>query len=124
MAQNFVQDGDVLQHTAAAAITAGQVVKIGNVLGVALVDIPAGGTGSVKTTGVFTVPKVSGSVIAQGGLLLWDVSANSGAGAFAVGSATPATGDVSGPVAYAAEAAAAGTTELRVKFTGVPGTVA
>lgn len=119
MAKNYKQEGDVIQYTATANIAAGAVVKIGQILGVALVDIANGKTGSVRVDGVFTVPKVSGAVIAQGESLTWDVSA----GAFDDNAATPATGDVTGAAAWAAEAAGNGVTTLAVTFTGVPGTV-
>jgi predicted RecA/RadA family phage recombinase len=95
------------------------VVKIGQILGVALVDIAAGASGSVQIRGVFTVPKVSGAVIAQGESLMWDVSA----GAFDDKAAVPATGDVTGPPAVAFESAGNGVTSFDVLFTGVPGTV-
>lgn len=123
MATNYVFGGDVLQYTAGADIASGAVVKMGNILGVALEAIANGETGSVAITGVFTVPKVSAAVITQGESLTWDVSANAGAGAFDDNAATPATGDVTGPPAVAAESAGNGATTLRVKFTGVPGTV-
>ena len=123
MAKNFDSPGNVIQHTADADITSGQVVKIGNILGVALVDIADTATGSVAIEGVFRVPKVSAAVIAQGESLTWDVSANDGAGAFDDNLASPAPGDVTGPPAAAWEAAGNGATTLLVKFTGVPGTV-
>lgn len=120
MASNFVQPGMVIQFTnAGSAISAGDVVVVGKVLGVALVDIANGATGSVQIEGVFTVPKVSGAVIAQGENLTWDVSAVS----FDDNLATPATGDVTGAPAIAFEAAGNGVTSFDVKFTGVPGTV-
>lgn len=121
MANNFIQPGTVLDYVnnSGAAISSGDVVVVGGVLGVALTDIDAGATGSVQTQGVFRVPKVSGAVIAQGESLTWDVSA----GAFDDNAATPATGDVTGPCAYAAAAAGNGTTTVDVMFTGVPGTV-
>ena len=119
MADTFVSDGNVIQYTAGSTITAGAVVKIGQTLGVALVDIANGATGSVALRGVFSVPKVSGAVIAQGERLVWDVSA----GAFDDNAATPASGDVSGESAMAWEAAGNGVTSLKVMFTGVPGTV-
>lgn len=119
MSTNFKQAGDVIQYTASADIAAGAVVKIGNILGVALVDIANGATGSVRATGVFSVPKVSAAVIAQGESLTWDVSA----GAFDDNAATPASGDVTGAAAFAFAAAGNGVTTLLVKFTGVPGTV-
>ena len=59
MSSNYKQEGEVIQYTATADIPAGKVVKIGNILGVALVAIPNGSTGSVATKGVFTVPKVT-----------------------------------------------------------------
>jgi len=120
MATNLVQDGAVIQYTAGSNISSGAVVKIGNILGVALTDIANGATGSVAIEGVFDVPKVSGAVIAQGESLTWDVSA----GAFDDNAATPATGDVTGAAAVAFEAAGNGVTTIAVKFTGVPGTVA
>lgn len=123
MARNYKQTGDVIQHTAGADITSGQVVKLGNILGVALVDIPNGGTGAVAIRGVFTVPKVSAAVIAAGESLTWDVSANASAGAFDDNLATPATGDVTGAAAVAFQSAGNGATTLDVMFTGVPGTV-
>lgn len=119
MATNAIQPGNVITYTAGADITAGSVVKIGNILGVALTDIANGASGSVAVRGVFRVPKVSAAVIAQGESLTWDVSA----GKFDDNLATPATGDVTGAAAVAFEAAGNATTTLAVMFTGVPGTV-
>ena len=119
MSKNYVQEGDVIQYTAGANIAAGAVVAIGQILGVALVDIANGETGSVAIEGVFSVPKVSGAVIAQGESLTWDVSA----GAFDDNAATAATGDITGAPAVAFEAAGNGVTTLKVRFTGIPGTV-
>jgi predicted RecA/RadA family phage recombinase len=125
MATNYVQKGDVIQWTnGGSAVEAGAVVKVGQILGVALVDIAGSATGSVAIRGVFTVPKVSGAVIAQGESLTWDVSANAGAGAFDDNAAVPATGDVTGAPAVAMEAAGNGVTSFDVMFTGIPGTVA
>lgn len=109
MAKNFVSDGGVIQWTngTAAAVASGQLIKVGpGTLGVALVAIAIGATGSVAIEGVFSdVPKVSAAVFAQGEKLLWDVSANSGAGAFDDSAATGASGDVmGGAIAWAAGA--------------------
>lgn len=121
MSNNYIQDGDVIQYTnGGAAIASGTVVKIGQILGVALVDIPNGATGSVAIEGVFSVPKVDAAVIAQGESLTWDVSV----GAFDDNLAVPADGDVTGAAAVAFEAAGAAATTLAVMFTGIPGTVA
>jgi len=121
MATNYVQEGDVINYSnSGSAISSGDVVAMGNILGVALVDIAATtGSGAVGIRGVFTVPKVSAAVIAQGESLTWDVSA----GAFDDNAATPATGDITVGAAVAAESAGNGVTTIDVLFTGVPGTV-
>jgi predicted RecA/RadA family phage recombinase len=120
MAGNYLQPGNVIEHTnAGSALVAGQVVRIGALLGVCLVDIANGATGTVQLTGVFTVPKVSGAVILKGERLTWDASA----AAFDDNAATPATGDVTGEGAVAWEDAGNGVTSFDVKFTGVPGAV-
>ncbi len=124
MATNFVQPGDVLTYTNAtgAAIDAGAVVTLGALgdatLAVALVDIANGASGSVQIRGVFTVPKVSAAVFAQGESLIWDASA----GKFDDNQATPAAGDVSGSVIAAADGANAETT-CKALFLGIPGTL-
>lgn len=119
MSKNFKQPGKVIDYVAGANITSGQVVKVGQILGVALADIANGETGPVQIEGVFEVPKVTGAVWTQGQSLTWDVSA----GAFDDNLATPATGDVTGAAAVAFTAGANGETTALVKFTGVPGTV-
>lgn len=121
MANNFQQPGDVITWTngTGSAVVSGQVVRVGNILGVALVDIASTASGSVALSGVFTVPKVSAAVIAQGESLTWDASV----AAFDGKAAVPATGDVTGPPAVAFQAAGNGVTSMAVKFTGVPGTV-
>lgn len=116
---NYQQSGDILPITAGATITSGQVVRSGNLLGVATGDIANGEAGYLKTTGVYTVPKVSGAVITVGQTLTWDASA----AAFDDNAATPATGDITGAAAYAFESAGDGVTSIAVKFTGVPGTL-
>lgn len=121
---NFKQTGDVITVPAASgAVTSGQVVKIGNTLAIAAHAAANGQPYEAKRTGVFIVPKVTGAVIAQGETLTWDVSANSGAGAFDDNLATPAAGDVTGAAAIAWEAAGNGVTSMAVMFTGTPGTV-
>lgn len=119
MANNAVQPGKVLDYvnTTGAPVRSGEVVVAGALLGVALVDIAPGATGSVSIDGVFAVPKVAGVAIAQGVPVVFKTSAM----AFTVGA--PGEGDVSGAAAVAFNAAEAPATTLHVKFTGVPGTV-
>jgi predicted RecA/RadA family phage recombinase len=80
-----------------ADVVSGQLVKASHMLGIALVDIANGATGSVDFTPgrVFSgVPKVSAAVFAVGEKLIWDASA----AAFDDAAATPASGDVTGAV--------------------------
>lgn len=116
--KNYVQTGEVMTIIAAATLISGQVVAAGNVLGVATTDIANGAAGEIALEGVFTVPKVSGAVIAAGESLTWDASA----GAFDDNLATPASGDITGAAAFAFEAAGNGVTSLAVRFTATPGT--
>lgn len=121
MAASFIQEGDVFDYvnTTAVAIPNGSVVRMGNMLGVAVVTIVPGATGSVVVEGVHLLDKVPATAIAQGEKLLWDSSLSK----FDGGAASPATGDVSG-TAVAFEAAIAGATKVKVLFTGAPGVVA
>lgn len=118
MSRTYVQPGKVLNHTAGADIEAGDVVVIGDIVGVAQVDIANGGTGAVAIEGVHRLRKVAGAAWGQGDKLHWDASAASGAGAFAA-SITPATGDVSN-CAIAAASAGSDDTVGEVRLT--PGT--
>lgn len=117
--KNFVQTGGVISFIAAAAIVSGQVVPVGQLLAVAAADYAPGEMAEGSITGVFLVPKVSGAVIKAGESLTWDVSA----GAFDDNLAVPGVGDITGACAVAFEDAGNGVTELKVRFTGVPGTV-
>lgn len=117
MAKNYVQPGKVLEHTAGAAISSGDVVEMGNIVGVALGDMASGDVGSVQVDGVFTLAKTSGTAWSQGDALDWDTSA----GEFTKG-LTPATGDISGCAIAAADAASADT-EGAVLLRAIPGTV-
>lgn len=117
--KTYVQPGKVIEFVASGAKTSGQVVRIGQLLGVVKSDTADGATGLAEIDGVFTVPKVSGAVIAQGESLCWDASAAK----FDDNLATPASGDVTGAAAVAWEAAGNGATSMNVKFTGVPGTL-
>lgn len=77
-----LKKGDVtaIQHTASSTIGSGDVVVLGTAheakarIGVALVNIASGATGSVAVTGCFTFPKVAAAVIAQGESVGWDAS--------------------------------------------------
>lgn len=114
MARTYRQPGLKLTHVAAGNISAGDVVVIGDTVGIAEVDIATGGAGVISIEGVHAVPKAAGTAWSQGDRLDWDASA----GAFTKG-ATWASGDVLGCAIAAADAGATDTTG-EVKLT--PGT--
>lgn len=108
MATNFVQSGDtiVLTNAGSATIRSGTAVKAGpKVIGVALVDIPAGGAGAVAVEGVFRLPKVTADAIAQGDDLYLTAD----------GTVTK-TATNNTPAGYAFESAPAGSTTVAVKI--------
>ena len=119
MSTNYVYSGDVVDYTAGADIASGAVVVVGQQIGIALAPIANGATGSVALSGVFTVPKVSAAVIAQGQSVIYDLSAL----AFDDNLATPAAGDVSG-CCVAVEAAGNTVTSINIKLNVGVGTVA
>lgn len=115
---NMIQDGKRMTYTNAtgSAIAAGTPIAIGSVIGVTCVDIANAATGAVALEGVFTLPKTAGSsghAIAQGDIMLFDISE----GEFDIKSATDAAGDILGG-AIAVTAAATTATTVDVKLCG------
>lgn len=119
--KNEVNSGCVRTWTngTGSAVSSGDVVVVGQQIGIAVVDIANGATGAVSFEGRFTVAKVSAAVIAHGEMVMWDASAS----AFDDNAATPATGDVTN-AATAAEAAGASVTSFDIVLSNRIGTVA
>src|SRR3974390_2875721 len=95
--KNFVQEGDVLTVTAAAAVSGGDVVIIGDLAGIACTDAAIDESVEVNMEGVYTLPKAAGAVT-QGAKLYWD-SENK------VVTTTAGSNAALGHAAYAADAA-------------------
>ena len=68
MAQNRIQPGKTIPfaNSSGSTILSGSPVIIGTKVGVALVDIPDGGTGSVALEEVWELPKLTGNAFNQG----------------------------------------------------------
>ena len=73
---NFIHDGKSIDYTPASAVTAGDVIVQGDLVGVAKLDIAANQLGSLAVEGVFDFPKATGggSAIAVGTSVFWDVA--------------------------------------------------
>ena len=73
----FVHDGSSVDYTPGSAVTAGQVVVQGELVGVAKVDIPANALGALAVVGVFDFPKATGvgTAISAGANCYWNAAA-------------------------------------------------
>ena len=71
----FIQDGNTIDYTPGADVSAGDVVVQGDLVGIAKLDIAADTLGALAATGVFDVPKTAGvgEAIAAGAKVYWDV---------------------------------------------------
>lgn len=72
--KNYVQRGDTLDVTAAAAVASGDVVIVGSIIGIANVDAAIGETFALDVVGVFTLPKTSALAISVGDVLYYDAA--------------------------------------------------
>jgi len=107
MATNKVQEGDVLVLTVTDAVSSGDVVIAGGLIGVAKSDIAAGESGPVDMTGVWNLPKAS-EALTQGDPVYWDATSGN----------ITTTDSGNTPAGHAVAAAAAGDATCRVKLPG------
>lgn len=71
--KNFVQEGDVLTLTPAAAVSAGVGYLFGaGLFGVAVNDVSANAAGAFVTEGIVEIAKTSALAIAVGDRVFWD----------------------------------------------------
>lgn len=72
----FIHNGDSIDYTPQAHLTAGAVVVQGDLIGVTKIDIPAEVLGALAVTGVFDFPKATtvGSAIPAGAKVYWDAA--------------------------------------------------
>jgi len=75
-ATRFVHDGNSVDYTPSSAVTAGDVVVQGELVGVAKVDIAANALGAMAVAGVFDFPKTTGTstAITAGANCYWDAT--------------------------------------------------
>ena len=83
MKARYIQRGESIDYTPTEAVAAGDIVKLGNLVGVAKLDIKAGTLGALALSGVYRV--VKGSETAEAGApVYWN--ADSGQATFTQGS--------------------------------------
>lgn len=76
--KNYIQDGDTITVAAPAAVVSGDFVQVGRVRGIALTSAASGALVELKTTGVFTIPKLGSEAFASVGLPVYCVLASDG----------------------------------------------
>ena len=72
MANNFIQTGDHIDITAAAAIASGDGVLVGSMFGVASTSAANGEALSIAICGVFELPKLEAQAWTVGARVYWD----------------------------------------------------
>jgi predicted RecA/RadA family phage recombinase len=72
----FIHDGNSIDYTPGANVSAGDVVVQNDLVGIAKLDIAANVLGALAVTGVFDFPKATGSgtAITAGANCYWDVA--------------------------------------------------
>ena len=72
----FIHDGNSIDYTPGSAVSAGDVVVQGDLIGVAKLNIVASALGALAVAGVFDFPKTAGSgeAITAGAKVYWDVT--------------------------------------------------
>ncbi|WP_233781965.1 DUF2190 family protein [Haemophilus influenzae] len=74
MSKNYVQDGNTVRFTAAAAVKSGDVVMLENLAAISVADVAKNETGVGLTTGVFTVKAKAEDDIKQGAIVYWSAT--------------------------------------------------
>jgi len=108
MSTKYKQPGDILSLTAPEAISANEVVKVGQIIGMTINAAASGETVEVAVRGVYEFPCASAAVIAVGDLLYWD-AADGELNKTALGNTL---------VGYATSAAGNGVTVVDVRLSG------
>lgn len=112
----FVQEGNSIDHTPVSAVSAGDVVVQGSMIGVAKTPIAAGTLGALAVKGIFDVVKANEEQ-AIGAALYWDADGDPYNGTAGTGCATTtSTGNTF--IGFAQAAAAATDEVVRVLWNG------
>lgn len=111
--KNFIKVSDVVDIVAAGDLSSGDLVAVGNLMGVCVTDIATGVVGPVRVTGEFLLPTAAAQTIAQGDLLNYDASAG-----VVTKAATGAAGDITGAAVATVAAAAGEAVQCRINSGG------
>jgi len=111
MATTYGSPGDVIPVIApTGGVSSGDVIVVGDTIGVCLHDAAAGATVQLAVEGIFDCPAATADTIASGDKLYWDA----GNACFTVVSTA-----MTATYAIACEAKATGVTVMKVKLPGI-----
>ena len=86
MKARYVQRGDSIDYIPEADVAAGDIIKVGRLVGVAKLDIKAGELGALAVVGVYEIAKAEGIAFAAGMEVGWNASTGQAVAAGASGS--------------------------------------
>lgn len=72
MKAKYVQRGDSFDYIPSADVKAGDVIVLGDLVGIAKLDIPAGKLGSLAVCGIFDFVKKASEAVTAGMKVYWD----------------------------------------------------
>lgn len=73
MIARFVQDGLAINYRPTETVSAGDIVVLGSLIGIAKLDIAANTLGALATVGVFEIDKAA-EAVTLGAVLYWDAA--------------------------------------------------
>ena len=72
MKAKYVQKGDAVDFIPTIDLDAGEIVRLGNLIGITRIPVKAGNLGTLALSGVFDVVKPIGITFPQGSNVFWD----------------------------------------------------
>lgn len=75
MNARYVQRGEAIDYTPENDVSAGDVVRLGGLVGVAKLDIKAERLGALALTGIYELPLKDGESVVPGDLVYFDAAA-------------------------------------------------
>lgn len=120
MKAKFFQNDGAFDYTPDSAVSAGSVIAIAGLCGVANLDIAAGQLGALATTGIFAMAKVTGALSA-GAVVGYDNDGDPLGGTAGSGAVTSTLGNVDFLCGTVIKAAAETDTTVLVAINAYPG---
>ena len=109
MSTRKINNGNTIKHTPTAAVSAGGVVVLVDLIGIAPEDIPADVEGTLEVEGKFELAKQAATAMPAGTIVYWDEADQE--------VQTTADGGANKQIGKVAEAAASADTVVSVKLT-------